>query len=145
SHPRQNAGHSHREARPDVPEANGRSEPRARGPTDEPARATHSRQVIPDGFFRHRRHRPRPTPEQRCDPRPRELTRARVAACCGGCPTFRDQLGWRYRRSRRSAAEPTVDTVIRVGVLTPHEVPGPEVEFAAMAPGRLAMRVVRTT
>ena len=38
-----------------------------------------------------------------------------------------------------------MDTVIRVGVLTPHEVPGPEVEFAAMAPGRLAMRVVRTT
>src|SRR5262249_33089604 len=28
--------------------------------------------------------------------------------------------------------------------MTPHEAPGPEVEFAAMAPGRLAMRVVRT-
>jgi maleate isomerase len=40
---------------------------------------------------------------------------------------------------------PTVETVIRVGVLTPHEVPGPEVEFAAMAPGRLATRVVRIT
>jgi maleate isomerase len=38
-----------------------------------------------------------------------------------------------------------VETVIRVGVLTPHEVPGPEVEFAAMAPGRLATRVVRIT
>jgi maleate isomerase len=38
-----------------------------------------------------------------------------------------------------------VDTVIRVGVLTPHEVPGPEVEFAAMAPGQLATRVVRIT
>jgi len=38
-----------------------------------------------------------------------------------------------------------VDTVIRVGVLTPHEVPGPEVELAAMAPGRLATRVARIT
>jgi maleate isomerase len=38
-----------------------------------------------------------------------------------------------------------VDTVIRVGVLTPHEAPGPEVEFAAMAPGRLVPRVVRIT
>jgi hypothetical protein len=38
-----------------------------------------------------------------------------------------------------------VDTVIRIGVLTPHEVPGPEVEFAAMAPGHLATRVVRVT
>jgi maleate isomerase len=38
-----------------------------------------------------------------------------------------------------------VDTVISVGVLTPHEVPGPEVEFAAMAPGRLVTRVVRIT
>lgn len=44
-----------------------------------------------------------------------------------------------------SFPEPTVDIVIRVGVLTPHEVPGPEVEFAAMAPGRLATRVVRIT
>ena len=35
--------------------------------------------------------------------------------------------------------------MIRVGVLTPHEVPGPEVEFPAMAPGRLATRVVRIT
>jgi maleate isomerase len=35
--------------------------------------------------------------------------------------------------------------MIDVGVLTPHEVPGPEVEFAAMAPGRLAARVVRIT
>jgi maleate isomerase len=41
--------------------------------------------------------------------------------------------------------EPTVDTVIRIGVLTPHEVPGPEVEFAAMAPGHVATRVVRIT
>jgi maleate isomerase len=39
----------------------------------------------------------------------------------------------------------TVDTVIHVGVLTPHEVPGPEVEFAAMAPGRLITRVERIT
>src|SRR5215472_7383974 len=38
---------------------------------------------------------------------------------------------------------PTVGTVIRIGVLTPHEVPGPEVEFAAMAPGRLTVRVAR--
>jgi maleate isomerase len=37
----------------------------------------------------------------------------------------------------------TVETVIRVGVLTPHELPGPEVEFTVMAPGRLATRVVR--
>lgn len=35
--------------------------------------------------------------------------------------------------------------MIRVGVLTPHEVPGPEVEFTAMAPGRLATRLVRIT
>jgi maleate isomerase len=35
--------------------------------------------------------------------------------------------------------------MIRIGVLTPHGVPGPEVEFAAMAPGRLATRVVRVT
>jgi maleate isomerase len=35
--------------------------------------------------------------------------------------------------------------MLRVGVLTPHEVPGPEMEFAAMAPGRLATRVVRIT
>jgi maleate isomerase len=40
---------------------------------------------------------------------------------------------------------PTVETVIGIGVLTPHEVPGPEVEFAAMAPGQLAVRVVRIT
>ena len=38
-----------------------------------------------------------------------------------------------------------METVIRIGVLTPHEVPGPEVEFAVMAPGRLATRVVRIT
>jgi len=38
-----------------------------------------------------------------------------------------------------------VDTVIHVGVLTPHEVPGPEVEFAAMASGRVATRVTRVT
>jgi hypothetical protein len=38
-----------------------------------------------------------------------------------------------------------VDTVIRIGVLTPHEVAGPEPEFAAMAPGRLATRVARVT
>ena len=38
-----------------------------------------------------------------------------------------------------------MDTVIRIGVLTPHGVPGPEVEFAAMAPGRLTVRVVRIT
>ena len=38
-----------------------------------------------------------------------------------------------------------MDTMIRIGVLTPHGVPGPEVEFAAMAPGRLATRVVRVT
>jgi len=36
-------------------------------------------------------------------------------------------------------------TVIHIGVLTPHEVPGPEVEFAAMAPGCLTTRVVRIT
>jgi len=35
--------------------------------------------------------------------------------------------------------------MLRIGVLTPHGVPGPEVEFAAMAPGRLATRVVRVT
>lgn len=35
--------------------------------------------------------------------------------------------------------------MIRTGVLTPHGAPGPEVEFAAMAPGRLATRVVRVT
>jgi len=40
---------------------------------------------------------------------------------------------------------PTVDIMIRVAALTPHEVPGPEVEFAAMAPGRVATRVVRIT
>ena len=40
---------------------------------------------------------------------------------------------------------PTINTMIRIGVLTPHGVPGPEVEFAAMAPGRLATRVVRVT
>jgi maleate isomerase len=49
------------------------------------------------------------------------------------------------RTPAASFPEPTVDTVIRIGVLTPHEVPGPEVEFAAMAPGRLATRVVRIT
>jgi maleate isomerase len=36
-----------------------------------------------------------------------------------------------------------VDTVIRIGVLTPHAAPGPEAEFAAMAPGRLATHVRR--
>lgn len=35
--------------------------------------------------------------------------------------------------------------MICVGVLMPHEVPGPDPEFAAMAPGRLATRVVRVT
>lgn len=36
--------------------------------------------------------------------------------------------------------------MIRIGVLTPHDAPGPEVEFAAMAPpGELAVRVVRVT
>jgi maleate isomerase len=35
--------------------------------------------------------------------------------------------------------------MIRIGVLTPHGVPGPEVEFAAMAPGRLATRIVRVS
>lgn len=44
-----------------------------------------------------------------------------------------------------SASLPAVDTVIRVGVLTPHEVAGPEPEFAAMVPGRLATRVARVT
>jgi maleate isomerase len=39
--------------------------------------------------------------------------------------------------------ELTVDTVIRIGVLTPHAAPGPEAEFAAMAPGRLATYVRR--
>jgi maleate isomerase len=38
-----------------------------------------------------------------------------------------------------------VGTVIRIGVLTPHEVAGPEPEFAAMAPGRLTTRVARVT
>jgi len=38
-----------------------------------------------------------------------------------------------------------VGTVIGIGVLTPHEVPGPEVEFAVMAPGRLTVRVARVT
>lgn len=34
--------------------------------------------------------------------------------------------------------------MIRIGVLTPHDAPGPEVEFATMAPpGELGMRVVR--
>jgi maleate isomerase len=34
-----------------------------------------------------------------------------------------------------------VDVVIGVGVLTPHAAPGPEVEFPAMAPGRLSARI----
>ena len=38
---------------------------------------------------------------------------------------------------------PTVDTVICIGVLTPHAAAGPEAEFAAMAPGRLATSVTR--
>jgi len=38
-----------------------------------------------------------------------------------------------------------VDAVIRIGVLTPHAVAGPELEFAAMAPGRLLTRVARVT
>jgi len=42
-----------------------------------------------------------------------------------------------------SFPEPTVETVIRAGVLTPHGLPGAEVEFAAMAPGRLVTHVVR--
>ena len=33
--------------------------------------------------------------------------------------------------------------VISLGVLTPHATPGPEVEFAAMAPGRVIARVAR--
>jgi maleate isomerase len=35
------------------------------------------------------------------------------------------------------------DLVIRIGVLTPHAAIGPEEEFVAMAPGRLATEVVR--
>jgi maleate isomerase len=35
--------------------------------------------------------------------------------------------------------------VIRIGVLTPHATPGPEVEFAAMAPKRLVIRVAYVT
>lgn len=37
------------------------------------------------------------------------------------------------------------DDVIHIGVLTPHAAPGPEVEFAAMAPGRLVTTVARVT
>jgi len=51
----------------------------------------------------------------------------------------------RPRLNRPDGPRPTTNTVIRIGVLTPHGVPGPEVEFAAMAPGRLATRVVRVT
>lgn len=36
-------------------------------------------------------------------------------------------------------------TVIRIGVLSPHEVAGPEPEFAAMASGRVATRLARVT
>jgi maleate isomerase len=38
-----------------------------------------------------------------------------------------------------------MDTVVSIGVLTPHAAVGPEAEFAAMAPGRLATRVARIT
>jgi maleate isomerase len=38
-----------------------------------------------------------------------------------------------------------VDSVIRIGVLTPHEAPGAEAEFPAMAAGHLTTRVVRIT
>jgi maleate isomerase len=37
------------------------------------------------------------------------------------------------------------DTVIRIGVLTPHEAIGPEAEFPAMAPGRVTTRVERVS
>jgi len=37
------------------------------------------------------------------------------------------------------------DRVIRIGVLTPHGAAGPEVEFAAMAPGRLVTAVTRVS
>lgn len=36
-------------------------------------------------------------------------------------------------------------TVIRIGVLTPHEAVGPEDEFPVMAPGRVSTRVVRVS
>jgi maleate isomerase len=39
----------------------------------------------------------------------------------------------------------TQPAVLRIGVLTPHATPGPEIEFAAMAPGRLVARVARVT
>lgn len=32
---------------------------------------------------------------------------------------------------------------VRLGVLTPHDTPGPEVEFAALAPGRIVTRLAR--
>ena len=35
--------------------------------------------------------------------------------------------------------------MIRIGVLTPHEVPGPEVEFTVMAPRRLTVHVAHIT
>jgi maleate isomerase len=38
-----------------------------------------------------------------------------------------------------------MDTMLRIGVLTPHATPGPEAEFATMAPGRLATRIARVT
>jgi maleate isomerase len=38
---------------------------------------------------------------------------------------------------------PSDAAVIRIGVLTPHVTPGPDVEFAAMAPGRVVTRVAR--
>src|SRR5262249_8049053 len=66
----------------------------------------------------------------------------RRPASPGYSPDRGEQNG---RPSGGQVPEPTVDTVIRIGVLTPHGVPGPEVEFAAMAPGRLTVRVVRIT
>lgn len=40
---------------------------------------------------------------------------------------------------------PLENAVIRIGVLTPHATPGPEVEFASMAPERLDVRVAHVT
>jgi maleate isomerase len=41
--------------------------------------------------------------------------------------------------------EPVADTVIRIGVLSPHAAIGPEAEFPAMAPGRVTTRVERVS
>jgi hypothetical protein len=35
--------------------------------------------------------------------------------------------------------------MMRIGVLTPHAAPGPEVEFSALAPARLSTRIARVT